>query len=70
MRCTDRDVDGGQCQLVFDHDGPHAARIDGTYLTWSADEIYHWRRPTPPQWVVEMPWATGLEPPIEVSKAR
>jgi hypothetical protein len=69
MRCTDTDVDGGRCQLVLDHDGPHAANIDGAYVTWSADEIYHWRRRTPPHWVAEMPWAPGLPPPTEASRA-
>jgi hypothetical protein len=61
-RCAAR-CEGGRCQLLALHLGPHAALIDDAYLTWTADNTpFRWSRGRPPDWLIDLPWFPGAHP--------
>jgi hypothetical protein len=64
FRCRDVDVDGGICQLLVRHAGPHASAVEGAYLTWDRGDVHRWAMMRPPSWLVQLPWAPGFQPHI------
>lgn len=62
--CSVTDPDGGRCQLTPRHDGWHAASIGDAYMTWLDAELQAWSIHQPPNWLVDLPWAPGRQPPV------
>jgi hypothetical protein len=48
-----------RCQLRGDHEGPHAAAITTTYITWKDRDVHYWRRSPAAPWLVTLPWIEG-----------
>jgi hypothetical protein len=63
-RCLASNSEGGRCQLLDGHDGPHAVALPESYLTWTTreHETYRWSMLRPPPWLIDLSWMPGAQP--------
>ena len=67
-RCTAYDRVSGRCQLLAEHHGPHATEVMGACMTWHGSQAQYWGLYPAPDWLIELPWVPGFQPPVHEAK--
>jgi hypothetical protein len=68
-RCAIYDLNSGRCQLLAEHNGPHATDVGGsTCMTWHAGQAQYWPLYPAPHWLIDLAWVPGYQPPVHEAK--